>query len=105
MCDATVEMSVHVEWWCWHKQLWLVTGTICLLCVVDKLDQPSTADQLPSCSNEVVEMEDVMSDIESESEDESMDENDDVYNPQHDMEADDGSSESTSDDELDEESE
>ena len=103
MCDVTVEMLVHVGWWYGHKQLWLVTGIICLACVVDKLDQPSTADELLSCSNEVVEMED-MSEIESESEDQSMDENDDVYKPQHDMEADYDSSESISD-ESDEESE
>lgn len=81
-----------------------MTGTICLVCVVDKLDQPATVDQLPSCSNEVVEMEDVISEIESESEDESMGENDDIYKPQHDMEADYNSSESMSD-ESDEESE
>ena len=58
-----------------------MTRTICLVCAVDKLDQ------LPSGSNEVVEMEDVISEIESKSEDESMDENNDVYKPQHDMEA------------------
>ena len=68
---------------------------------MDKLDQPSTADELLSCSNEMVEMED-MSEIESESEDQWMDENDDVYKPQHDMEADYDSSESISD-ESDEE--
>ena len=81
-----------------------MTEIICLACVVDKLDQPSTADELPSCSNEVVETEDMMSENESESEDESIDENGDVYKPQHDMEADYDSSESMND-ESDEKSE
>ena len=101
----TVTVGQFLETWCWQKQLWLVTETICYIYVVDKLDQPSTIDQQQSTSSEMLETEvDVNSAIESE--DESSDENDDddMYDPQYEMEDDHDNSESESD-ESDEESE
>ena len=68
-----------------------MTETICSVCVVEKLDQLSTIDQLSSGSSKMMEMEvDLTSETDSEFEDESIDENndDDIYKPQYDLEAD-----------------